>query len=254
MARIADGSVESVSALRVATEKTLRDSSSLQHASQRFAELLFDALSDSAVLFRVFATVAQGALPERDQDFVLDLARERRCREQIHEKTPVIALLGTRGRRPSWNDRYRSRRHLAIPLVQASFIKTIPMVSRLMSDMGTGLEWVEKLELSLVVKSTGQMARLLYVGDARTACTEDGFKVVPDREFVAANGVRTVVGLGGAYLNRTIVTVILFTDELAPQAAVEKLMPLIHAFKVATMRVVMQNKIFDTLPTEEGAP
>lgn len=245
MARVGDCSVNEVRALRLTVEQELMSSDSLQQASQRFAGILFDAFADSAVLFRVFATVAHGGLPPRDREFVLGLARERRCQSEIRDDTPVVALLGTRGLRTGWDDRYGSRRHLAIPLVQASFIKTIPMVSRLMSDMGTGLEWVEKLKLNLVVRSMGQMARLLYVADAQTALTEDGFKVVPDREFVAANGVRTVVGLGGAFLNRTIVSIVLFTSELASQESAERLMPLIHAFKVATMRLAMGGKIFD---------
>jgi hypothetical protein len=96
----------------------------------------------------------------------------------------------------------------------------------------------------MVVRSMGQMARVLYVEDAREVDTGDGFKVVPDQDFVVENGVRTVLGLGGAYLDRTIVTVILFTNELIPHGRVEKLMPLVHGFKVATMKNVMQGRIF----------
>jgi len=245
MTGIASCSVEEVTALRARIEEGLRDASSLQRGAQQLAEILFGAFSSSAVLFRVFGTVPYGSLPKRDREFVQALGRERRCQEQIHEKTPVVALLGTRGKRSGWNDRYGSRRHLAIPLTEASFIKTIPIAARLMSDMGTGLEWVEKLKLSLVMRSVGQMARLLHVEDARVALTEDGFMVVPDREFVATNDVKTVIGLSGAYLDRTIVTVLLFTNELVPPPSVEKLMPIIHAFKVATMRVVMRGNLFD---------
>lgn len=244
MSRFATYTFDDVRGLQKRVETELKECGSLQEASQKFVELLFDELSESAVLFRVFGTAAFGTLPERDQEFARNLALERGCESVLQEKTTVVSLLGTRGKRNSWNDRYLSRGHLAIPLTEASFIKTIPMVARLMSDMGTGLEWVEKQKLNMVVRSMGQMARVLYVEDAGEVDTADGFKVVPDQEFVVENGVRTVLGLGGAYLDRTIVTIILFTSELIPHGRVEKLMPLVHGFKVATMKGVMQGRIF----------
>jgi hypothetical protein len=244
MARFATYTFDDVRELQRRVEVELKECASLSEASQKFVELLFDELSESAVLFRVFGTVAFGALPDKDRQFALALARERNCESSVQDETTVVSLLGTRGKRNPWNDRYASRRHLAIPLTRASFIKTIPMVARLMSDMGTGLEWVEKQKLNMVVRSMGRMARVLYVEDAREVNTGDGFKVVPDQDFVAQNRVRTVLGLGGAYLDRTIVTVILFTSELIPNGRVEKLMPLVHAFKVATMKNVMQGRVY----------
>ena len=96
----------------------------------------------------------------------------------------------------------------------------------------------------MIVTSMGHMARVLYVEDALGSRTEDGFDVIPDRSFVTDNGIRTVVGLGGAYLNGAIVAVVLFTNERVPQDRVEKLMPLVHGFKIATMKRVMQGKLF----------
>jgi hypothetical protein len=118
------------------------------------------------------------------------------------------------------------------------------MVSRLMGDMGTGIDWVQKQERNMVVTSMGRMARVLYVEDALETRTGDGFEVIPDRSFVEENGVRTVLALGGAYLNGTIVAVVLFTSERVPQDRVEKLMPVVHGFKIATMKAVMQGRIF----------
>lgn len=244
MARFATYSFDDVRVLQRRIEAELKQGGSLQESSQKFVELLFEELSESAVLFRVFGTVAFGALPEKDREFARTLARERNCEGALREETPVVALLGTRGKRDLWNDRYASRRRLAIPLTQASFIKTIPMIARLMSDMGTGPDWVEKQKLNMVVRSMGRMARLLYVEDASEIDTGDGFKVVSDQDFVVDNGVKTVLGLGGAYLDRTIVTIILFTSELVPHGRVVKLMPLVHAFKIATMKNVMRGRIF----------
>ncbi|HEY7821147.1 MAG TPA: hypothetical protein VIG29_23175, partial [Vicinamibacteria bacterium] len=205
---------------------------------------LYEELSPSAVLLRVFATLDYEKLPQRERDFALELARSRTFLDELKPKTPVVTLLGSRGKRPSWNHRHRSERHLAIPLVSASFIKTIPMVSRLMGDMGTGLEWVQKQDQNMTVTSMGQMARVLYVEDALETRTRDGYDVIPDRSFVEEYKIRTVLALGGAYLNGTVVAVVLFTNELVPREKVEKLMPVLHGFKVATMKLVMQGKLF----------
>jgi len=244
MSRIASYSVEDVSALRSRVEEELKDFESFQPASQKFIDILYEDLIASAVLFRVFATVELEKLPAKEKDFVLDLARVRGFLSELQPETLVVTLLGSRGKRPQWNHRLRSERHLAIPLTSASFIKTIPMVSRLMGDMGTGLDWVQKQERNMIVTSMGRMARVLYVEDALETRTGDGFDVIPDRSFVTENRVRTVLGLGGAYLNGTIVAVVLFTSELVPQDRVEKLMPVMHGFKIATMKTVMQGKIF----------
>ena len=244
MSRIASYSVEDVAALRSRVEEELKDFGNFQQASQKFIDILYEELVASAVLFRVFATIELEKLPAKEKDYVLDLARVRGFLPELQPGTQVVTLLGSRGKRPRWNHRLRSERHLAIPLTSTSFIKTIPMVSRLMGDMGTGLKWVQKQERNMIVTSMGRMARVLYVEDALETRTGDGFDIIPDRSFVTENRVRTVLGLGGAYLNGAIVAVVLFTSELVPQDRVEKLMPVMHGFKIATMKTVMQGKIF----------
>ncbi|HSF18155.1 MAG TPA: hypothetical protein VLK65_21655 [Vicinamibacteria bacterium] len=244
MTTVGTATLDDITRLRGLVEKELEGCQNLQAAAQRFSELLFEELVDSAVLLRVFATASFTQLPEMERGFAVRLSQERGFEAELRPSTTVVTLLGTRGRRASWNERRLSKRHLAIPLVRTSFIKTIPMVSRLMSEMGTGVAWVEKQHNNIVVKTMGKMASVLHVDDAREATTADGFKVVPDQDFVSANGVHTVVGLAGAYLNGTVVAVIVFTDERAPAERVNKFMPLINAYKVATMKNVMAGRIF----------
>jgi hypothetical protein len=244
VSKIASYSLEEVNALRARCEDECKLSESFQKACQKFVDILYEELMSAAVLFRAFATIPLDRLPEREKEFALDLGRTRGISSEVGPSTPVVTLLATRGKRREWNHRLRSERHLAIPLGSASFIKTIPMVSRLMGDLGAGVEWVRKQERNLAVRSMGRMARVLYVEDALSSRTRDDFEVIPDRSFVAENGVRTVVGLGGAYLNGTIVAVVLFTNELVPREKVEKLMPVVHGFKIATMKQVMQGKLF----------
>jgi len=237
-------SLEDVTRLRARLDEELQ-CEWLVDAAQSFVEILFEEIEESAVLFRLFVTVPYAVLGEREGDFATGLAQARGFADALSDDTSVICLLGTRGKQAGWNDRHQSERHLAIPLTSTSFIQTIPMVSRLMSDMGTGLEWVEKQEARIPVKSFGRMARVLYVEDAATTRTHDGFHLVPDQEFVASNGIKTAIGLGGAYLNRSIVTALLFTNEVIPRRTAETFMPLINTFKVATMKLVAEQRIFE---------
>ncbi len=226
-------------------EEALRSSRTLQEAARSFAELLYEELEASTVLARVFATARFGALPGSEQQFVKRVATERGCRDELDDQTTVVSLLGTRGRQPSWNDRYQSKSRLGIPLLSASFIKTIPMLARLLNAADTGVRWIERQQTRIVIKSFGQMAQLLYVDDARAAATGDGFKIVADQEFVERFEVRTVLGLGGVYLNGSYVAAMLFTNELIPQEKAEKFLTLIHAFKSTTTNLVMNGKIFE---------
>jgi hypothetical protein len=243
MSRIGSYSLDYICKLRHCVKTDLDGYSSLLVASQKFASIVYDELDGSVVFLHVFATVPVSSFPERERKFTLDIALARGCSDEVHNKTTVVTLLGTRGRHSEWNDRYLSGQHLAIPLTSTSFIKTLPMVSRLMSDMGTEFEWVQQQRMNMMVKTIGRMTRVLYVEDTATARTDDGFQVVPEADFVRDDGVWTVLGLGEAYLNRTIVAILLFTNELIPQDRVERFMPIVYGFKVATMNAVMKRRI-----------
>lgn len=244
MSRIANYTVAEVTTLRQRLDEELRGSSHLQGAAQSLADALYKELEASSVLVRLFGTVPFRHLPDQDKRYVRKLAASRGCADELHDQTTVISLLGSRGKKATWNDRRHSVDHLGIPLVSASFIKTIPMVARLMIGMETGLDWIDKQQTEIVVRSMGHMAQLLHVEDAASGVTNDGYKIVPAQDFVAAHGVRTVLGLGGAYLNRTVIALILFTNERIPQDHAAKFMPVIHSFKTATMNHVMRANFF----------
>jgi hypothetical protein len=156
----------------------------------------------------------------------------------------VISLLGTRGKNREWNDRNRSRDRLAIPLLSASFIKTVPMLTRFLSATGARIEWIEKQTSRILAKTFGQMAMVLYVDDAKKAETEDGFKILAAQDFVTTFNVKTVFGLGGGYLDGTFVAILLFTNEHIEQQQVERFLPLVNTFKAVTARHAMSRLFF----------
>ncbi len=230
--------------LRDKIQEELRECTHLQEAAQKCARLFYEEFQESVVLTRLFVTLPFKDLPARDKTFVSDLASLREITNLLTDKTPVLSLLGTCGLRAEWNERYKSQGHLGIPLVSASFVESIPMVSRLMSDMGIGLDWFNEWEPNLVIKSLGRSAGVFYVRDAKTRVDQQNRKIVSAQDFVAAHDIKTVFGLGGSYLNGSFVTIIIFTREFVEQSQAEGFMLLVNAFKIATMRLVMQGAIF----------
>ncbi|MFN2453191.1 MAG: hypothetical protein ABR577_03125 [Pyrinomonadaceae bacterium] len=216
----------------------------LQDAAQRCVRLLYEEFEESIVLARLFVTLPFRSLPARDKSFVEDLAGAKNITPLLHEKTPVLSLLGTYGVQAEWTDRYKSKWHLGIPLVTASFVESIPMVSRLMNDMGIELDGLDRSGSDILVKSLGQTAGVFYVRDAKTQVDPQNRKIVSAQDFVAAHDIKTVFGLGGSYLNGSFVTIIIFARESVEQSHAERFMLLINTLKIATMSLVMQEKIF----------
>lgn len=244
MATLNDFSPIETRTLRSRLQEELRECVHLQEAAQKCARIIYEEFQESIVLARVFATLAFKDLPSRDKAFITDLANLKQIVSLLGDKTPVLSLLGTYGARSEWSNRYNSQGHLGIPLVTSSFVDSIPMVSRLMSDMGIGLDWFDQSEPNLLVKSFGRTTGVFYVRDARTRVDQQNRKIVSAQDFVAAEGIRTVFGLGGSYLNGSFLTMIIFTRETIEQPQAERFMSLVNTFKIATMSLVMKKAIF----------
>lgn len=225
-------------------QSDLKNCARLQEAAQKCAHLLYAEFPESIVLARVFMTLPFEGLTPRGKAFVTELAGTKQIQHLLNNKTQVLSLLGTYGVRPEWRDRFQSRGHLGIPLLSASFIESIPMVSRLMSDMGINTDWFDATEPDVLVKSLGRAAGVFYVRDARTWLDHRNRKIVSAQDFVEEHNVKSVFGLGGSYLNGNFVAVIIFTRETLEQAQAEVFMALVNTFKAATMRLAMDGAIF----------
>jgi hypothetical protein len=233
-----------VNSLQERVHAALEGCASLREAAQRCASAVYEDHKESLALVRLYATLPFRQLPVSDQSFVAALAESGGAAAALKGDTPVLSLLGTRGDAPGWDDRRQSKGHLGVPLVASSFVEAIPMVSRLMHDMGIGVEWLDTNDTKIVVKTLGRIAGVFYVRDAATGVDDRGRMIVPAQDFVRGYGVKTVFGLGGSYLNGTCVILILFTRELMEREEVEKFMPLVNTIKSATMSLVMRDKIF----------
>ena len=245
MTTLGSYTLSALGTLREELKTLASDNNTLREAGQRCVRRLHEEFEESLVLTRFFATAPFAFLPEREKTFARRLAAGRNMLDALTEDTTVVTLLATRGLKPEWNDPVHSRHHLAIPLLDARFVETIPLIARLLADTttGAGAPWLEKQSTLALKETVGKMSLLLYVDDARTALSSDGNRIVPAQEFVESNGIRTVLALGGSYLNGTTIALLLFTRERLSKEQSAKFTPLINSIKSATMRVVMGCKI-----------
>jgi hypothetical protein len=218
----------------------------LEQAAQLLTDAIYEELGDSVVLARVFATVRFGELPEPNSAFVTDLAAANDIAPLINDDTLILSLLGTRGAKSEWNDRRTSEGHVGIPLASAAFVDKIPMISRLLKQVGLDLDWIDSRDADIVTKTLGDISGVFYVPDAAQAVDHQGRKIIPAQDFVEANDVKTVFGLAGGYpVGKMFVTAIVFCRETLDKAEAELFSPLIDAFTTNTASLASTGAIFD---------
>ncbi len=215
----------------------------LRESAQQYLNRLYEEFTESLALVRLFATVPFAFVPEREKTFARHVARTRNVLEELTDDTIVVVLAATRGAKPEWNVPHNSRHRLAVPLVNASFVRTIPLVGRVLGATVQDVPWLKKQQTLILTETSGKMSHFLLVEDARSARTGDGLPMVPDKKFVDENGVRTVLALGGRYLNGTSIAMVLFTREHLTHEHATKFATLVNTRKAATMKAVMAGNI-----------
>ena len=238
-----------MSGLRKELQTLLSPYPTFREAAQAFLNRLYEEFAGGLVLGRVYVSVPFAFLPEREKQFTRRFAAERNLGEKLADDTIVIALAASRGTKPEWNDPANSRRRLAVPLLDSSFLERIPLVGRVLGTAMNDVPWLKRQETLILTETMGKMSYLLMVEDARTELTSDGLKAVPDQVFVDENNVRAVLALGGRYLNGTSMVMVLFTTEELTREQATKFTTLVNTIKTATMKPVMAGKILFAPPT-----
>jgi histone H3/H4 len=225
-------------------EERIKGCKTLEQAAVKAVDLLYETFSDSIVLARLFVVVPYGELPAANRSFVSELAHSHGITDLINDETSVISLLGTRGVKPAWNDRHNSNGHVSIPLASADFIDRIPMVSRMLKEVGLDLSWVDR-QKSVVTKTLAGLSGVFYVSDAETAVDDKGRKIISAQDFVQAYKIKSVFGCAGGYpIGGTFITMIIFCREAVKQSTAEQFLPFISAFKAGTVSLVSSKAIF----------
>lgn len=223
-----------INALRAEIE-SLSYVDSLEEAAGSFVEC-FARTFESLVLARMFLVAPLSALPASEQQLVSPEGR-------LPPTTSVLSLLATRGRQPAWNQRTASVGHRIIPLVSAERVARAPMIAKLLGDLKLDLRGLDSGLPIATRQLLGGHNGTFFVPDALTATDEQSRRIISP-EFAEQYGVRTVFGMGGAYMDGTIVAAILFCDELLDRCVAERFPSFIGSFKTVTTRLVGQRRLF----------
>lgn len=226
-------------------EPQVKKSKALEHGAQALATALHTRFQDSVVLARVYFTVPFGKLPATNKAFVQKLAESAGAASDLKATTPVLSLIGTAGKEADWNDRRKSKGHIGIPLTSSAFVDAIPMISRLLKELGVPLDWVDTQDAA-IIKKMDRAAGLFFVENAAEATDHQKRKIIPAQDFVSGHNVKSVFGVGGGYAGGQILVIVLFCRDLVPRAAAERFVALRDAFKGNTSSLVETGKIFAT--------
>ncbi|MBI4817545.1 MAG: hypothetical protein HY791_14890 [Deltaproteobacteria bacterium] len=218
--------------------------------ARALVDAVYEGLEESLVLARAFLTVPYGSLPSRQQSFAAELARTVELLEILTPHTPVHSLVATRGRDPRWNRLDESRGHVAIPLLSEKFVGSIPMMSRLLRDLGLPLSWVQDPGAALERQLLGSEVGCFWIADPRGAVDDLGRKIIPAQEFVTSHGVESVFAVGGVMFGGAVFTLILFAKDRVESRTPRAFMPLISQVKAILVSECSISRVFPLEPLE----
>lgn len=246
MSKIGNRSFQESLTFRDRVRLVLRECSSMEEAAQRLVETLYEEFADSIVLARCFVTVPYGNLPATNQKFVNELASAKGITSEITGGTPVLSLLGTRGVQPDWNDRGQSKHHLAVPLTSATFVESIPMIARLLKELGVKLEWLSQVDSAGFSERRlgGGLIGVFYVREAAAAVDKQGRLIIAAEDFVAEHQIKTVFGLGGIYAQGTLFTLLIFARDIIEKSQIADYTPLVPLIAANTSHLIRNGKLF----------
>jgi hypothetical protein len=216
----------------------------LEEAAQAVATAIHARFAESVVLARVFVTVPFDVLPPSNRRAVRRLAASVGAEAELHATTPVLSLVGTHGENEQWNDRRKSKGHVGIPLISSSFVDAIPMMARLLRELGVPVEWVDGHDSEVMVKAIGSAAGLFFVEKAASATDHHGRRIISAQDFVSAYRVGSVFGVGGAYSRGEIVVIVVFCRDIFSRVVAERFLALASLFISKTTTLVGSMRIF----------
>jgi hypothetical protein len=222
-------------------------SDTLEQAAQKYMDLLYSSFTESIVLCRLFLTIKFSDLPSANREFVTNLAKANDVFELVDNNSLILSLLGTRGEESQWDNRKNSQGHIGIPLISSKFIDQIPMMSRLLKELGVGIDWIDNKKTDVAIKNIGSMGGVFYVNDAKKAVDSQDRLIITAQDFVDTFSVKSVFGIGGGYLGHPIffTTIIFLRDHISRELA-NRFMLQSNKFKTSTIKLVEDNKILQS--------
>ncbi len=186
---------------------------SVEEFAQRVCRFLHECFVDGegepqTALVRFYATSQVGRLPPEEQQFA------RRAHDgDLSPGTSALALMGTAGRLPGWNDRGASVGHRVIPLIDPDQVERLPMIAALLGQLGIDVRALVSAHSDVVLPVEDGRYRVFYVPHAV------GSPLIPAQDFVADHGIASALGFGGALPTGEVYAVVVFSRVRVPLAS-----------------------------------
>lgn len=248
--RLDQASPALIAEIWTAASGTLRARPCVSEFAEAALDGLYGCFRESLVLARAFLTIPAATLPPTLRREAEALAARSGQSHLLSPHTPVACLIASRGREPAWNDWRQSRGHQAIPLLSTEFVAAIPMMARLLRELGLPLTWMQDPGADLQRQTLGPEVGLFLVEEARSAVDEAGRPVITGQDFVTAYSVQSVFAVGGATFGGSAFTMIFFADERIDQRTGRAFMPLVNQIKAD---ILMHGSMGCVFPQSAGA-
>ncbi|MEO6205534.1 MAG: GAF domain-containing protein, partial [Mycobacteriales bacterium] len=160
-------------------------------------------------LVRCYGTTTLEGLPDPERAYV-----QARCSGELTGTTTCLALLGTAGTAPAWNDRRRSAEHLVLPLVDQRQVAQMPMIAGLLQQLGVDVHALTSGQPDVMLTSEDGSCQVFYVREAW------GSSLIPAQDFVRDHGIVSAIGFGGGLPTGAVFAIVMFcTVPVPPEAA-----------------------------------
>jgi PAS domain S-box-containing protein len=185
-----------------------------------------DRGTSALALARFYVTRRISDLEPELQDF----AQAAGTDAYAQHNSVCLTLLATEGEEPNWNNRRASVGHKAIPLPSVEAINRLPMVARLVDQLGLDPHHVIEPDPALFPDLTSRQQSVFFVPEAR------GSSYVPAQgEFVIPYGIRSVLGFGGILPDGSLYCAVLFSTVDIPSHAVDSFVAVSLSVKLAML-------------------
>ena len=156
----------------------------------------------TAALVRFFMTIEHESLDDSVSSFIA----ERFPGLTPQPETKCLTLMGTVGDELDWCDIERSKGHRSVPLISEEWVNQIPMIARLVLELGLEIQQVMAPAADQTMEKEKQDDfRVFHIEEALNS------EYIPDQKFVMSHGIRSVLGFGGMLPTGHLFVVIVFS-------------------------------------------
>jgi hypothetical protein len=161
-----------------------------------------DVTQKACALVRFFCTQDYDQLDEELKECADKLLTDA----QRTSKMKCLVNVATRGDLPAWNDPRLSRNHRVIPLPSEAIVLEMPMIAKLIVDMGMNINKVLVPHGEIMIGKSEKDYNIFHIANAV------GSEFIPaQNEFVIPHKIKSVIGFGGTTNAGNMFAVILFS-------------------------------------------